>query len=157
MNSHTPEERESLWRRRLSEVERAGLRATPELELEARLTEALARLPEAPVPSNFTARVLAAVELEEARSDRAAARPRWSWNWHTLLPRFAVAGAVILLAGFGLQMHERERQRADLARSLSLVAAAPAAPSVEALENLDAIQRMGQPARADTELLAALQ
>jgi len=30
-------------------------------------------------------------------------------------------------------------------------------PSVDALENLDAIQRMSQSAHADTELLAALQ
>jgi hypothetical protein len=34
------------------------------------------------------------------------------------------------------------------------VAAAQPLPSVDALENLDAIQRMSQPAHADEELLA---
>ena len=38
-----------------------------DLELEARLTRALARLPDAPVPSNFTARLMQAVDLEESR------------------------------------------------------------------------------------------
>ena len=62
---------ESLWRRKLSEAERATLRASPELELEAKLTAALGKISEASVPSNFTARVLAAVELEEMRSARS--------------------------------------------------------------------------------------
>ena len=44
-----------------------------------------------------------------------------------------------------------------MAKSLSLVASASSVPSVDALENLEAIQQMGQPAHADTELLAALQ
>ena len=46
MEHQTPEQRESLWRRKLSAAERAGLRGQPELELEARLTEALTQLPE---------------------------------------------------------------------------------------------------------------
>ena len=41
-------------------------------KLEARLTEALAKISDAPVPSNFTARVLAAIELEEAQAERCA-------------------------------------------------------------------------------------
>ena len=157
MDHHTPEQREGLWRRKLSAAERAELRVEPELELEARLTETLAQLPDSPVPSNFTTRVLAAVDLEDARLARATEHRGWSWNWHSLLPRFAVACAVLLFAGFGLQHHELARHRAEMAKSLSLVATASAVPSVDALENLDAIQRMSQPARADTELLAALQ
>ena len=144
---------EALWRRKLSEAERSALRARPELELEARLTAALAKIPDAPVPSNFTARVLAAVDLEEAQ----AARPRgWALHWRLLWPRVAAVAAVLIFAGVGLQQHESHSRRAALARSVALVAAQPV-PSVDALENLDAIQRMSRPARADGELLAALQ
>ena len=70
-NLHNPGE--ALWRRKLSEAGRNALRAQPELELEARLTAALAKIPDAPVPSNFTARVLAAIELDEARRRGRAA------------------------------------------------------------------------------------
>jgi len=154
MEQESPEPRESLWRRKLSGPERAALRGQPGLEMEVRLTEALTQLPNAPVPSNFTARVLAAIELEEAQSARSKG---WRWDWHWMLPRVAVATAVLLFAGLGIQQHELARNRAELARSLSLVAGASTVPSVDALENLEVIQRMSQPAQADTELLAALQ
>ena len=144
---------ESLWRRKLSEAERAALHASPELELEARLTAALDEISDAPVPSNFTARVLAAVELEEMRS----ARSRWHWNWHSLFPRVAVACAVLIFAGVGIQRFETHSHRVALAKDVAMVAVAQPPPSVDALENLDAIQRMSQPAHADGELLAVLQ
>jgi len=144
---------EPLWRRKLSAAERSALRAQPELELEARLTVALARIPDASVPSNFTARVLAVVELEEAQAARS--HP-WALNWRLLWPRVAAVAAILILAGVSVQWHESHSQRAALARSVALVAAQPL-PSVDALENLDAIQRMSRPARADGELLAALQ
>ena len=114
--------RELVWRRKLTDAERAGLGAQPEvqadLEIESRLSETLARLPDAPVPSNFTARVLQAVERESVRP-RAI---NWSWTW----------------------------------RMLVLVAEAQPLPSVDALKNFNAIQRMSQP-RADDELLVLLQ
>ncbi len=143
---------ELLWRRKLSEAERNALRSQPELELEARLTSALGQLPDGSVPSNFTARVLAAVELEEAAATRTRS---WSLNWRLLWPRVAAVAAFLFFAGVGLQWHA-SLSRAALAQSVALVAAQPA-PSVDALENLDAIQRMSRPARADGELLAALQ
>jgi len=147
MENPFPESHESLWRRRLPAADQAKLHGQPELELEARLTEALARLPQAPVPSNFTARVLAAIELEEARATRKTWT--WRWNWHAILPRFAAATAVLLVAGLGIQRYETGQHRAQLARSLSVVASAQTVPSVEALENLEVIQRMSQPAHAD--------
>jgi negative regulator of sigma E activity len=124
-----------------------------DLKLEARLSQALARLPDAPVPSNFTARVMQAVEVEESRHAR-----HWSlgWNWHALLPRVAVTAAVVLFAGLTLHHHELNSRRTALARNVALVAGSQPLPSVEALENFDAIQRMSQP-RADEELLALLQ
>ena len=147
--------RELVWRRKLTGAERAELHAPPEAqadwELESRLTEGLARLPDAVVPSNFTARVLQAIEREELR-------PRatdWQWTWRVLAPRLAVGVAVLGIAGLTYQHHEFN-QRARLARNVALVAAAQPLPSVEALKNFTAIQRMSQP-RADEELLALLQ
>ncbi len=148
-------QREQVWRRKLTEAERAGLSTKPETradwELESLLTEGLTRLPDAPVPSNFTGRVLQATEREAMRT-RASG---WQWTWRVLVPRLAVGVAVIGLAGLTYQRYEFD-QRARLAQNVALVAQAQTMPSVEALKNFDAIQRMSQP-RADEELLALLQ
>src|SRR6266436_2252418 len=95
--------RQRVWRRKLTEAERAELRGQPEaaadLELESRLNEMLAKVPGAPVSSNFTSRLMQAVEAEDSRRSR-----RWSfgWNWHALLPRIAVTASVVLFAGLTL-------------------------------------------------------
>jgi negative regulator of sigma E activity len=117
------------------------------------LRELLSRLPDAPVASNFTARVMQAVELEESREAR-----RWSfrWNWHSLLPRIAVTAAAVLFAGLTFQHYELNAHRSALAKNIALVAEAQPLPDMDALKNFDAIQRMSQPARADEELLALL-
>lgn len=153
MNNQSSDAGESLWRRKLSEAERAALRGQPELELEARLTEALSQIPDAPVPSNFTARVLHAVEREEVLT----ARRGWHWNWHSLLPRVAVAAAILIFAGLSLQRYETHAHRVQLAKNVAMITARQPMPSLDALENLDVIQRMGASAHADGELLAALQ
>ena len=116
------------------------------------LHELLSRLPDAPVSSNFTARVMRAVELEEARLPR-----RWNllaWNWHSLLPRAAATATVVIAASFAFYQHEIYNQRAEIAKNVVLVANAQPLPSMDALQNFDAIQRMSQPAHADEELLA---
>ncbi len=147
--------RELVWRRKLTDAERAELRASPEaqadLELESHLTEGLARLPDAAVPSNFTARVLQAVEREQARPHTTS----WQWGWRVLVPRLAGGVAVIGIVGLTYQHHEFN-QRARLAQNVALMAEAQPLPSVEALKNFNAIQRMSQP-HADEELLALLQ
>jgi hypothetical protein len=124
-----------------------------DLKLEARLSQVLACLPDAAVPSNFTARVLQAVELEESCRAR-----RWipGWNWHALLPRLAVTTAVVLFAGLTLHHYELTARRTALVRNVALIAGSQPLPSVDALKNFDAIQRMSQP-RADEELLALMQ
>jgi negative regulator of sigma E activity len=115
------------------------------------LRELLSQLTDAPVSSNFTARVMQAVEREELQ----AARTRgWHWNWLSLLPRASVAATVVIAAGLALYQHEIYNQRAELAKNVVLVANAQPLPSVDALQNFDAIQRMSQPAHADEELLA---
>jgi hypothetical protein len=70
----------------------------------------------------------------------------------------AVATAILLFAGIGVERHLVSQRRAEMVRTLSLVAnATKRAPSLEVFENLDAIERMGQTTHADTELLADLQ
>ena len=151
--------RESSWRRKLTGAEQAGLRAYlaahPEAradwEMESALTAAFTRLPDAPVPSNFTARVLQAVESE-------AARPRgWSWNWHGLVPRVAFAAVVVAFTGLAVYHHEAYNQRVALVKNVALATGRMPVPSPEALENFDAIRRMSQPQHADDELLALMQ
>lgn len=148
--------RESVWRRKLTEAEYAGLREQPEtqadLELESRLTAGLSRLPDAAVPSNFTARVLQAVERETVLRPRLTV---WRWGWHVLVPRLAVGVAVIGIAGLAYQRHEFN-QRARLAQNVARLAGTQPMPSVDALKNFNAIQRMSQP-HADEKLLALLQ
>jgi anti-sigma factor RsiW len=153
--------RELSWRRKLTEPEAAELRARltadpaarADWEMESALQAALDRLPDAPVPSNFTARVMQAVELE-------AARPRawsWHWNWHVLVPRVAIATAAVMLGGLALHQQAVRSQRIALVKSVVLATAGQPVPSPEALENFDAIRRMSRPQHADDELLALMQ
>ena len=151
--------RESSWQRKLTDAEQAELRtwltnhpeARTDWEMESALNAALTRLPDAPVPSNFTAQVLQAIEHEESRPQR------WSWNWHVLVPRLAVATVVVVFAGLALHHHDIYRQRAALVKSVALVTGSQPVPSPEALQNFDAIRRMSQPQHADDELIALMQ
>jgi hypothetical protein len=151
--------RESSWRRKLTDAEKAGLRAYfaahPEAragwEMESALNAAIIRLPDAPVPSNFTARVLQAVELETSRSSG------WTWNWHVLVPRLATAAAVVVFTGLAIHHHEIYSERVALVKSFALATGGQPVPSPEALENFDAIRRMSQPQHADDELLNLMQ
>ena len=146
--------RESLWRRKPSAAERASLSGQPELAAEARLTAALAKTPNVPVASNFTARVMAAIEREE----RQAARNRgWRWSWRYLFPRAAMAAAVLVFTGVTVQRYEASSHRQEMIRTVAMVAGDKSAPSVDTLQDLEAIVRMSQPAHADGDLLVALQ
>lgn len=153
MDKNNADKSDPLWRRNLSATERAGLNLEPAQELDARLTRALSRMPDQRVPSNFTARVLEAIEQEEKR---VAQSPGWHWNWRSLWPRLAATTAILIFAGISLQRYEAHTQKAAIAHNLAQVASTPAL-SVDTLEDLDAIERMSQSSHADSELLAALQ
>src|SRR3974390_2203241 len=94
--------REATWRQKPSPADAARLRAwlaahpeaRAESETEAALNEALGRMPDAPLSSNFTARVLEAVRLDAAKAQR---EQKWSvWSWRpTWLVRAAAAGVII--------------------------------------------------------------
>jgi anti-sigma-K factor RskA len=114
----------------------------------------LARLPDAPVASNFTARVIEAIDLEEARARRGG----WNlfWNWRMLVPRAAAALLALTFAGLTVQHYRLDTQRSLMAKNVALVAHTPM-PSLDALKDFDAIKSMSHPARADNELLALMQ
>jgi anti-sigma factor RsiW len=152
--------RELNWRRKLTAAEEAELRAClaanpealEEWKTDAALGEVLDRLPEAPMPSNFTARVLQTVERETAERARA---PRWSWSWRVLLPRAAVVVAVVGLSLFASQQYE-VAQRARLARNVVAVLGAQPPPNPQDLADFEAIRRLNKMPPPDEELLALL-
>jgi len=156
--------RELGWRRKLSPTEEAELRnwlAThgqeqADWEAEARLSEALDQLPNAPVPSNFTANVLQAVQLEENAQERAS-RPRSAW-WLRLrwAPKAALA-ALALAAGFLTYLHGQTVRRAELRDSVVRVSAVKSLPSPEVLRDFDVIRTLDQTPPADEQLLTLLQ
>jgi negative regulator of sigma E activity len=116
------------------------------------LRRLLLRLPDAPLASNFTARVMQAVEREASLPSR-----QWSfsaWNWRAMLPRIAMAAVVVAAAGLAFQRHEANVRREQLVEHVALMASAQPMPSVEALQNFDAIRRMSQPVHADEGLIA---
>jgi len=122
-----------------------------EKDLQKQVRGMLSRLPDTPVASNFTARVMQAIELEDKRPFR-----QWvfGWHWRALLPRAAV---VTVLAGFTIitvHQHEAYVQQLDLAKSIAQETGSQPLPSVDALKNFAAIQRMGEAAPPDNDLLA---
>jgi anti-sigma factor RsiW len=149
--------REQSWRRKLSPAEEAQVRvwleahpeARADLEVEAGLNDALERLKEPEVPSNFTARVLAAVEADAAREERAGAdggRQGWRfWNWRWL-PKVALASVVLVAGLLGLQYHQHEQheKRVQYARSVATITDVASLPSPAILQDFDAIHAMNQ-------------
>lgn len=156
--------RELSWRRKLAAGEAAELRAWlaahPEAltdwEAETGLNEALGQLPDAPVPNNFTARVLHSIERESTAQVRRQRRTWEFWkNWRWL-PRAAVA-AVVLGAGlFSYEQAARSARRAEYAKSVTAVSDVASLPGPDALKDFDAIRVSNPTPMADEELLAAL-
>jgi anti-sigma factor RsiW len=155
---------ELSWKRKLTEAESAELRAWlaahPEAqarwEAETALNEALAGLPEAPVPSNFTARVLQA----SARAAAAESRPRLpAWRGLLLparwLPRVGLA-AIVLGSGVIAYHQAQASRRYEVAKSLVTMSDVPSLPSPKILEDYDAIRAMSSTPAADEQLLDVL-
>ncbi|HEU6448060.1 MAG TPA: hypothetical protein VFV23_06470 [Verrucomicrobiae bacterium] len=117
-------------------------------KLQNEIRELLSRLPDAPVPSNFTSRVMQAIDLEESQVQRKS-----FFNWRRLLPRLAAATAAVVVCGsLAFREYQLDARRNELAQSVAMVTSSQV-PSVDALKNFDAIARMSQP-HADEELLA---
>ena len=169
---------EALWRHPLSEADQkalaAWLEAHPEeragWEAELRLSEALERLPNPPVASNFTAQVWHAVERDKALKRRKRHFSR-GW-WRAWVPRVAVASVVMVacltVVRNQYQKHEQRVHREQL-EGLTMIADVPSLPAPEWLQDFEAIQalkttpvalrsdpRKTSPA-ADEQLLSLLQ
>jgi len=151
---------ELSWRRELTPGEAAQLEAwllehpefRTEWEADGALNAALGHLPAVAVPSNFTARVLQAVEREmdtEARSPRPAWRswPRLRW-----LPATACA-ALLLAAGLFSYHRHQVINRLKLAQSVAAVADVSSLPSPDILKDFETIQHLNR-TPPDTDLLA---
>ena len=152
------------WRRKLTAAEEAQLQAwlsehpgsQADWEAELALSEALARMPDAPVSSNFTSRVLRAAELDAANLQRArGSKILLRRFWLRWVP--GVAGVALVL-GVGLISYQQiqESHRIQLVRSVSTLEAA-SLPSAQVLEDFDAIHAMSKRPMPDEELLRLLQ
>jgi hypothetical protein len=120
-------------------------------EEERALGRALQALPDVPVSSNFTARVLQAVDLEGTRAGREQTKRGWL---RAFWPRLSWAGLATLLAFFFV--HEvRVRKQAQVAGDVILISKdSSKLPSAEVLRDFDAINQMR--AASDDELLVVL-
>ena len=158
--------RETSWERPLTAAEEIQLaewlEAHPEdlgdWELEQSLTGALDRLPDAPVSSNFTARLMQSIELEERRTKRETKVVSW---WDMAAPwRWVLRGglaSVVLAAGL-LAVHQVQmQQRQQLAESVAAVSTVSSMPNPEILQDFEAIRALSPAPAADEELLALLQ
>jgi len=140
--------------------------ARQQWEEEQQLSCLLERLPETPVPADFTNRVLRALD------ERPAAGPavRWKdllWAWIARTawnPRVAAIAAILLLVPIvwvGRIRAERQQLVSSVTavtRPVQEVAQATRLPPVEILQDFDAIDQMRRlSALADEELLASLE
>jgi hypothetical protein len=156
--------REIGWRQKLTKAEQAELQAwlaahpeaAAEIEAETALNRALAALPDAPMPSNFTARVLQGVEQAERETVPQRRAHDSGWIWRVLVPRAAVAAVVIGAGGLAYQNH-RAQQREVIGHSIETVLGVPTLPSPEILADFDVIQKLDSASSADQELIALLQ
>ena len=168
MNQPELEQLMELARRRvLTAAEEARLdtllepdpKAWPDRAEELFLTRLLARLPDAPLASNFSSRVMRAIELEDVQAARATGRPPgFLRGW---FGRLAWGTAAVMLSFTGLVQY-RSWQRAEYARSVTAISEVAAVPSVEVLRDFEAVQSFTRApsateADADLKLLALLQ
>jgi hypothetical protein len=154
--------REIGWRRTLTDAEQAELRAwlathpeaAAEIELDAALNSTLARSPEASLPSNFTARVMAAIEQDEAAQRRATSRPEGGNWWRVFIPRFALATLVVVTVALGYR-HYVATQRLELTDAAKQIAESHELSDMTVIEDFETIRNLN-PAEAtvDENLLA---
>jgi anti-sigma factor RsiW len=157
--------REASWQRRLSPAEEAELsawlathpEAAADWQEELALTEVLHRLPDLPVASNFTTRVVDAAIREAADETR---KRSWldlrNWSLTRWLPR-AAFGLVIAAAGFFSFQQLYEVQHEKMARSVSVMSEVASVPGAEALRDFEAIRVLDASPAADLELLRLFQ
>ena len=156
--------RDLLWRRKLTEAEQAQLRdwlaahpdQKPGVDDEQQLTRFLDRLQDAPLSSNFTARVMQAVEHEATCQARGRVVHRQGWWWRSLMPRLALVAALVF-GVFFIHQRYQDARAAELVKSVIAVSQVESLPDTAFLKDFDAIRRLSKPPPVDEELLTLLQ
>ncbi len=147
-------------RARLDQLLAANPAGWPNHADELALTRLLDRLPDAPLASNFSSRVMQAIELAEADVIRASQRRSWL-SLRGWMGRLAWSTAAVALSLTSWAQY-RTWQRTEYARSITAISEVAAVPSVEMLRDFEVIHTFARvptavEAEADISLLAALQ
>jgi anti-sigma factor RsiW len=130
--------------------------ARAECEEEFALNQLLEQLPDAPVSSNFTARVVDAA-LAEKRGAAKSSGGQWAGLFSGWLPRLVGASAILVAALISYHQHQLATHK-DAARNLAEAARVVDGTPLDVLENFEAIQRLGMvPQEPHNDLIAALQ
>lgn len=156
---------EASWRRPLTADELARMEAwlashpdaQLEWESEIRLSGLLARLPNAPLASNFTAQVMQAIDHDARAAERAPAFfvrvRRW---FNRPLPRIAWALLLVGALWLGYDRHQ-DNVRSEVAKGMSVLANVANLSDPSVLQDFEAIQRLSETTPgADDELYAVL-
>lgn len=149
------------WRRALTDAEQTELRvwiaahpeAATDIKLETALNSVLTKPSSVPLSSNFTARVIAAIEQDKAAQHRASSRPKTHW-WRIFVPRFAIATLVVVTITLGYR-HNVTTHRMELTDAAKKIAESRALSDVAVIEDFETIRSLN-PAEAtvDENLLA---
>ena len=126
--------------------------ARAQWEEERALSRAIQSLPDVPVSSNFTARVLQAVDADHAAETRKERSSPW---FRFLLPRIGWAVAVTVLVAVGIRSTIRPKPEDVL---VNLPVDFAKLPTPDVLADFDAINQLRQASvTTDDRLLEALQ
>lgn len=148
-------------RKRVEQLLEADPAAWPDWKEDMALTQLLDGIPDAPVATNFTSRVMQAVALEDSRTKPRGIPLTLYWLTHSWFARLGIVTSVAIAAVLGWQQNQKW-ERAALAESMVTISEVAAVPSVEILKDFEVIQSLGAvpPAaevEADLTLLAALE
>jgi len=156
------------WQRELSREEtqdwQSYLSNHPEFasewELDQQLLKGVHSLQDAPLSNNFTARLLRSVEgiqpdfTEKVRMGGESGQTWWSRFWAR--PGIRVAGASALLLT-GVSLWQWDPNAVNLVESITTITEAQTIPTVEELQDFDAIHGLAQSSsNVDWELVLAM-
>ena len=158
---------EISWQRPLSPAEQARLETWLNTRPEARafweeelaLAHLLQQLPDVPISSNFTARLLQVLQREAAVPRRGVLsrlfRPAWPGRW---VPRLAGTTALLAAVLAGVYLYQQQH-RTKLVHDVKVVSNLAALPHPEYLGEIETIQQLPivLVEYVDLELLAALE
>jgi anti-sigma factor RsiW len=128
-------------------------------EEEMALNHALDQLPDSAISSNFTSRVMQAIDLEERQAERKKQWPILEWLGSIRLAKAGIMGALVVFAGLATyQQYRLNVQSSEVAEDLVTLAKSSKIPSIQMLKDFDAINGFGQMSTtSDEKWMSALQ